>query len=767
MEQYLTMKEIELLLEENGIAPSVFSRDINYSLLATKLSYLPADLVRKVIAGGVFYNRFVKSQVSNQSLNSLFDVLNNVDFQALERYNTALTKLEDTGLDERVVHTLCQQIIDDIMVKNSKINSAIFDESSAFLIQADKFSDNFNTVKKSTKKDVVEKIYSNCISRMKSFYQKVEPENFIDILVTLQESIGTDSLTEDEVVELSSKCATIFCESSREKILGVLEVLSDYKEFCLDYVHSQEDLSADDVQKLKDFRIGQVLRNTASITKANTRTLYHTLELLKGKSVGEIFAHKLDTGDKNAKLYQKFKDAKLLLSSKDMVWALTKNPSMFTTSISTTLEVVDKVHDALNFSFNDTGDDLNASALLTRDNFFRGIPKNVEDENIYKNIDLLSCFMDKKSVYEYLKADMTILGVEFEELRQLVLDVFVNTKKVKNLSQNLNDILKCKIHEHIYHSLNAKKNKKDNDNQSKTQSVFGDTPDVKLDFEEIKNFAFNFNLEKLKTFLGGHYDDFVKSLKKNNINTNELNEIIQERSVLETKKKTSSTGVIDIKAGAVLERKNSLLDRSTNKIETLWQLQRNLMSAISLFNNLIKKGEDKENNSVYVATSNYLKLASEKESILSGFHTIDSAYLGTAEYLKSKIERTFCELTRIFVSMAKPHEEVLDNQIKKMKLQSQSISKYIDEVCVNYSDEDFSEILKRRDELAMLLNPNNEHDSKNQTFNIENELMKLNTQIQAREQSDAIRQRLQEVCSRLHYAENVKSIINQTSDEKE
>lgn len=701
MKEYLSKNEILNIINSLGDGRYNFYDDNDLERLINILSKIEKNQVDKILSGAFFYNEYIKKNVNELTLNKIISIILSVDQESLKNYEVAIDNLKKTGMNEKVVHEVVKQIYASVYDKIVQENRNIFELSSDFVVQADKVSSTFSDINKNLKNDLINTIYLNCLSRMKNFWQKVEAQNFTNVVDTLMNDLDDNRFSEDEIIELSKKCATIFCESSRDKIMGVELVLSEYKDFCLNLLENSIEMSPDNIQKLKDFKVGQVFRTSASISKANTRTLFHTSEFLKGKSIAEIFRHKIGTDDKNARLYEEYRDVKLDLSLNDMVWALTKNPSLFTNSITSTLEFVDKIKLAINQSYGEKAVNFDFNKLITKDNFFKGIPKNIEQENISKNVELLSCFMNINDLFEYLSTDMSIFNIDSEKLHEIILEVFIKNKKSDDITKKLNNILKNKVNEELKILLLKKDKSKHiekttvQENQSKNLA-----PNVHFSYKEISDFTFNFDLKKLKLFLGKHYDEFISGLKKSGVNSSKIQDIIIQDEQASAKLKSGGNGV-DL--NSLLQSVHNGYEDRLNRIELLWQLQRNISSAINLINLFVKNGE-LDTQRMYVISSNYFKLAGEKHLYFNHLDKIEEHYKHTADYLVEKIDKNFEILTQKFAEVSRDNSEQLDLFADKLIRQRKIIEKQINSYTFeNIDDNIHLDLEKRKQELTLAL----------------------------------------------------------------
>ena len=687
MSRYFDYHEIDQLLQSHITMRYDFVHHENYNDLIQKLLRVPKELVLKVFDGAFLFSQVAGDEVNESVINKIIDCLNEYDIQSLTNYGEALDEFVSVGMKTELYELLSKQINTELMKRSNKVNAEIVDISLSFLNNADRLVNTFSVLKKSMKIELLNEIFLNCSKRMKSFWQKVENQNFQEIVNTLTEGFGEDSFTEQELIELSQKCATVFCDSSKDKILGIDKILSDYKNYCVMLASSTPEFDKDEFEKLKEFNVRQIFRTTASITKANNRTVYHTSEFLKGKTIGEIFDHKIQSNDIKSKLYQKFKDAKINLSCEDLVWVITKNPTLLSSSITSTLEFLEKIEKSFKSIYQDDSD-FNVSELLTRNNVLRGMPKNVDPENINKNIELLSCFMSKNDIVSYLQEDMNIFSVDNKKLNNIVIKIFTQNTSVEKLNKDLNAVLKGEIAELMIKESVQKEGTKHSIKVKKENKIEYLVPDVKADFEKIKDFVFDFDLKKLKILLGNHYDIFIDGFKKSGVNSDKVQDVIdrQPSSFIRPDSKDS------INVSTLKKFINSGYGGDKfNKNELLWQLYRNIISATEIIEKTFDEtNADKKAHKLFICSANYDKLSREFDLVFKQMDNINEHYKKSISGIATKTISAFEEMTDKFAKLCNGNEQFLIERDEELKREQQQLEKEIDDLVV---DGDFGQFI--------------------------------------------------------------------------
>jgi len=676
MQNYMSLENVENILKQifkgQNISEDVYTSD-EYRKVLDFCANIPIDYFKKLVNGAIAYDEFALKNVEQVAMSNIINIIAKIDAESLIRYEKATNVIQSLELDGKSKKLLLRQIFESIDPVVSEENNEIINTSTDFLEKVEKVASSFTNLSGKVRVDLVQKIYSNCVKRMKTFWQRVEPDKFKGVIDTLTSELGDGNFTESELIELSTRCATIFCDSTREKILGIEKVVDEFKNYVLERIKDIPQLSEDQMQKFSNLNFGQILRRAASIAKSNPAQVSEVSMLLKGSSIGEIFSQEIKNGTKKSELYKEFEDAKINLSVSDMAFVLTNNPSIFGTSIDSALETINNIKNAMHSAYGNKTDNINFSELLTRENFLKGMPKSLVSEDYVRTIELLSSFTPPTELFELLKKDMTILDVPYDSLHSMVIDTFKKAKNTEEIFSLLNSQLKDEFKD-------IRKDKKETSKSKATLQSHNETVrevknDVKFDFsfEEIRDLLFEFDLTKLKTFLGDYYNEFVKRFISSNVDKSMLNEVIDKSKGAEAQAILSQEkreGSIVIDADKLQQFTHDKAASKSNNIELLWSLQRNIVSAINLIQKFMANPQKYEHaDTIFIASTNYFKLASEKDEIMLATKSVEKEYRDSYDYVKFCVNDSFEKLTKLYSQLIKSDLPYLKNYITRLEEQ--------------------------------------------------------------------------------------------------
>lgn len=632
-----------------------------------------------------------RGDVAERALSSVLDVIKKVDKAALFRYGKATQTIQSMDLSEKATKNLMRQIHDSVSHQTQEENKSLVDISGEFLAKSTKVAVIFKSISASMKKEMLKEIYSNCINRMKTFWQRVEPERFKGVVDTLSSGLGESNFTEKEIVDLSSRCATIFCDSTREKILGIEEILAEFKEYVLDLVNQMPELKAKDLEKLRDYRFGQMLRTAGSVAKTSVEQVKEVTSLLKGQNIGQIYKEEInDPNNKYSKLFTEFANAKINLTVRDMAWVMTKNPSIFGSSVIGSIETLSKIKNNMKEIYGKKADSIDFNQLLTRDNFLKGIPKHLSNEDVYRTIDLLSSFTPAGELISFLQNDMRVLEIPYDVLQQMVIESFSSAKTSEDLVENLNKTLKeriktYKIQNQSREGDTSKIHEKEQISGYKSRVDAG--VDINVDFEagEIGDLLFDFNLPKLKMVLGPYYNSFYNRITKSKIDRAKLDDVIlssgaNHAAAVHSQDKSfySSYAVFD---GDKLQSfVHDKTQKGFNTVEMLYGLQRNINSAISLIEKLDSRPDKYSlTDKIYICSTNYFKVASERDDILLSINDVGNELWGTVSHVTDLVNIAFQKLTKRYSLLMKQDMPYLEKYTASLEKQALILTRRLEE----------------------------------------------------------------------------------------
>ncbi len=686
MSALLQIKDVDMALKDI-LKPQAGDYDIfeseEYKKVVRAFSELSLDAFGDVINGALFFRELAIGNASSSAISDVVRILAEQDFEALKKYNQAVVAIGSMDLDEKSRNALVKQIYNSIEPAINEQNSSLIDVSTEFVRKAEKASASFSTMKNETKAELVHDIFQNCTRRMKNFWQRIEPEKFKGVVDTLMGELGRDNFSEEEIIELSSRCATIFCESTREKILGIEKVFEEYKDYVILMSETAHEMSADTIEKFKNISFKQILKRAGSIAKSTPELIEETSKLLRGSSVGEIFEERSKKDDRFNSLFNEFKNAKIDLSLSDMIWVMHKNPSVFGASVENTLLSLKIIKESMIKSYGEKTQKVDFSALLTRDNFLKGMPKTTHPEDIEKSIELLSSVIPAGELVTFLQNDMRILDVPYDRLQSTIVNVLVSNKTMDGLVEELGNALTSKIYEMVSKKQGDKIKEDQNVDVAKSLDAISSRINVSFESSVMEDLVFDLDFAKLKTFLGPYFEEFEKRFKTSNIDTNSINEVLERTRVssrkVEMYQRVNSAKIsLDGKnvQGYVHDKKGSGIDI----IELLWQLHRNMQSEIGLIKRFVQNPDlTTAEKQMYITSTNYFKLAVERDDVLDFTKNPDRQLRDAVFAAKTMVDDSFMELTKLFSKFIKSNRDIIDRKAEELEEQKNILESRLSE----------------------------------------------------------------------------------------
>ena len=687
MSGFLPTKKIDVLLKQKFGSDYKGFGSLEYEQVLNYLATLSVSDTNRILSGAVVFSELNARTIADITLNDVIKVLTNIDRDVLLQYGKAIETIRTLKLGHKAESKMAHEIFATIKPKQEQTNEMLYKIANGFVDKTSKVAKTFSNLAPEDRKDLVSEIYSNCVGRMKMFWQRIEANNFTEIIDTLMNAFGEDSLTEEEVIELSKKCATIFCDSSREKIKGVEEVLTDYKNFVLEQIAKNANMFSKEKDFLDNYKFVNVLRQAASISKFTKNQLLEVENLLKGQSIGQIYADALnDDNSKHHDLISKFKDVNIELSVKEMIWVLAKNPSIFGQSITNDLQVVEQVQNALLSNYGEKMKDFNAGDLFTKENFLKGFPSLDNGENILANITTLSGFVSGDELTSYLKKDMRILGIDKEVLRQAVIKALKNAKTKEDISVSINQIFKNVGM--LVEESKDKKQKTSTEAKTESESKADSTQNFKLTMDDLKDVLVDLDFIKLREILGSYFDEFVEKLFPQEVDRIKIGTVIssdKQHSLMTAQNEASGALYpnhvsVDVDKFSKFAYDKSEMDY-ISPITLLIETNLKLDSAIKMFG-AYKGGanQDADIDKLFAYSSTYFSLAKEKDDVLQFAKAhFNPKTASEHKRLCGLIESKFAELSDKYSKIVKAKQDVLDTYIANLLCQEAQLEKEISE----------------------------------------------------------------------------------------
>ena len=677
MSSFLNNEQMDILLKQKFGSDYDGFGSPEYEKVLFYFTHMPESSVKTMISGVVAFNELCNEAVKAKTLGEIIKLLNKYDKSVIYKYGQVIETLRSMGLRPDATSKIFHELHKTVVAAQKKTNRTLTKISTSFVEEANKLALAFSSLPAESKTYLISEVYSNCVSRMRLAWQKIDPEEFAGVVDTLMHDFGEDSLSDDEVIDLSKKCATIFCDSSRQKIKDLEAVLGDYKNFILGQIAENADAYLLEKSYLDDYKFVNVLKQAASIGKFEKKQLLRVAKFLEGQSVGQIYSDIIvDKNNDDYDLVNEFENIKIDLSVKEMIWVLSKNPSLFGRSIVNDLKVLKQVQKSFEANYGKSMKDFDFGELFTKENFLKGFPSLESGENMSANIEILSGFVTEEQLAKCLKTDMRILGAPNGVLRAALVQALKTAKTQEDLVQNINKIFKntssLLAEGKVTAPAEAGTNKSDG---TRKESIL---PDLKLPAEKTQDVSVDLDFKKLNELFGSDFAAFAQKLFPTTVDTRKIEDVIGNQRFHVGTVAEGESGISIERLSSFARNKSGM--EQANPIEVLVQFGTKIDSAIKLMDLYLSSDEFAgRSDKMQICSSQYFSLASEKDDVLRFVQTHLNCDAGEKEKLETMVENKFDELTKKYAIIAGSDSKYLDEYVIKLESENERLERIIAE----------------------------------------------------------------------------------------
>lgn len=376
-------------------------------------------------------NQSLVSSYEKVSVSNMLEIYKTIDAKLLLNLSTMYELCRMKSKDELEALKRFREVV----VKTLQTNEVVNDEVGRMLDSAFKKSlelkDSLYLTMRS--KEQANALFDNCVRRAKTFIRQCESSNLEKIIYCLKNDF---SLTDEELVSISKKCASFFVASSVSKINNLNKQIIAFK----DYIRKQSSVmsTAVEIDKLlkKDFK--EVLFDASSVATYNSENLNKTIRFLMGEKIGDIvFTNKRIGGIKGD--FTPFQLAKIY------------NESI--SSLGATVEKIADVCDNLDEVYRTTfGRELNLNKLINGHNFSSISQLSKEDylkeEKISEILKVLSMFITAEDMENLLRNNLSFLVAPVEAVKSSLQNAVLESENKDDLRRNV--LQKIRNHFDIY-----------------------------------------------------------------------------------------------------------------------------------------------------------------------------------------------------------------------------------------------------------------------------------------------------------------------------
>lgn len=381
-------------------------------------------------------NRSLIGSYETISVNNILSLYRSTDTDLLIKLYSVYAEIKDRSKDEIEARRNFKKAVTEIMSVNEIVNEEIargvddtFKKSlelkeSLYLTMIDKHK--------------ADKLFNNCIRRSKNFIRDCEYRNLEKIIYCLKKDF---SFTDEELVSISSRCASFFVSSNVSKINNLHKSLEEFREFIT--TQSTKMSTALEVKKLlsKDFK--EVLKESSSVATITSENLNKTLKFLMGEKLGNLTA----CGKKTFELRGDFTPVQLAKIYNESITTLGVTVEKISDVATNISEVYKRTYNKeLDLSKLINGNNYTSISQLSKDDY-------LQDKKIEEIFEVLSMFISAEDMENLLRNNFSFLIAPSSAVKKSLQEAVLNSGNKDDLKKNV--LQKIRNHFDIYDKLGA------------------------------------------------------------------------------------------------------------------------------------------------------------------------------------------------------------------------------------------------------------------------------------------------------------------------
>lgn len=561
-------------------------------------------------------NRILIEAYSTVSVSNMMKLYNEIDKELLIELFIAFNQIKAKAYDNRIAISEFRKVAENVLENNKKVNFVINKLVSEEISKIDSIRNVLYFGMLDTQK--ADKLFANCRKRSKHFLTNCDTENLSLLIEYLKKDF---KLSDDELVEISSKCATFFAFSSVGKIKVLENTINDFKEYISKGVNNKED--AVKVSKLLDRSFKDVIVNSSTFLTSNPEAINDTIRFLKGEKLGDI----------NSSIPRNLSEIKGNFSPAQL--AKIYNESI--TSLTTSVDKIANAYYGISSAYKEKyGVELDCNKLINGRNFASLAQLRNEDflngGKINDILELLKPFVAAKEMENLLQNNLSFLIADVSEVKLSLKNAILNSRNNDELKINV--LGKIKNHfdrnEGYDFSLNSAKTTISVDKAKKV--ILNDMDETSIvdilskletssneidewkhkwkdEAKELRDLETQINLESimesldsLESMIGTNYssyDDFVEELLEIKKLLEEI--LLEHANIISNSKLNKSLKELDAKINDKIHLVIEKIDQSIDSVVSLY------VENINGINNRLEEFEAQK--------SKYIDISSKLEEV--------------------------------------------------------------------------------------------------------------------------------------------------------
>lgn len=226
-------------------------------------------------------NQTLVATYSKVSIANMLEINRNIDDLLLGNLTRIYEGSRIVDKNELTALKKLKQAVAGVMKKNEETNKEVATVLKETMKESLELKNALYLTMRS--KEKADELFNNCINRSKSFIRSCESSNLETIIYCLKKDF---SFTDDELVNISKKCASFFVASSVSKIKNLYNQIENFK----NYIQEQSKVmsKAVSVNNLLNKNFKEILLDTSSVATVNVTQINKTIRFLSGEKLGSV-----------------------------------------------------------------------------------------------------------------------------------------------------------------------------------------------------------------------------------------------------------------------------------------------------------------------------------------------------------------------------------------------------------------------------------------------------------------------------------------------
>lgn len=364
-------------------------------------------------------NRVLLSSYEKVSLENMYKINDSLDGVIAVKLFMEYQQIKSKCNDRFTCINQFKAVIEEILFNQKKANKEIQKRAKKSMDQSVLLNDALYLTM--LDKNKADKLLANCIRRSSNFLANCDKENLRILIECLKKNF---KLSDDELVMISSRCATFFASASASKINNLYVMLNEYKDFVKERLDPKKEREA---LALLNRNFKDVLINSSLIAGADSDKVSETIRFLMGQELGKI-THQVG---KYSNIKGDFTPAQLAKIYDKSITSLSMGATHIFDFVSNISLVYQDVY----------GKDLDLDGFINGRNFSGLSRLNKVDflqgGKAYDILMLLKPFISSENMANLLKNHVAFLSCSVDEVKSGLRSALIESNTPEDLKRNI------------------------------------------------------------------------------------------------------------------------------------------------------------------------------------------------------------------------------------------------------------------------------------------------------------------------------------------